>query len=265
MAQQFNIYCDESCHLKNDHKKVMLLGAIWCPLDRLEKANVRLQEIKREYKFPNTFEIKWTKVSPAKVDFYKEIIDYFFDNNELHFRALIVPDKEKLDHNYFNQDHDTWYYKMYFDLLKVILMPENKYYIYIDLKDTRGGDKIKKLHSVLQNEMYDFSWDIIERVQLVHSHEILLMQLADLLLGAVSAENRNETISNAKKKLISLILDLCLRERMSEFFLIKSMEKRNAFGILQQKLMMGNVCLIFAEQSVYLGFEALLKTVFHQM
>ena len=36
MAEIFNVYCDESCHLEHDRQKVMVLGAIWCPL---EKAN----------------------------------------------------------------------------------------------------------------------------------------------------------------------------------------------------------------------------------
>ena len=30
MSETYNIYCDESCHLENDDKPVMLLGAIWC-------------------------------------------------------------------------------------------------------------------------------------------------------------------------------------------------------------------------------------------
>jgi hypothetical protein len=34
MSDTFNIYCDESCHLENDHQKVMVLGAVWCPFDK---------------------------------------------------------------------------------------------------------------------------------------------------------------------------------------------------------------------------------------
>jgi len=30
----FNVYCDESCHLENDHQKAMVLGAIWTPFQR---------------------------------------------------------------------------------------------------------------------------------------------------------------------------------------------------------------------------------------
>ena len=27
----YNLYCDESLHLPNDHSKIMALGGIWCP------------------------------------------------------------------------------------------------------------------------------------------------------------------------------------------------------------------------------------------
>ncbi len=51
----------------------------------------------------------------------------------------------------FNQDHDTFYYKMYFDLLKVILKPEFSYNIYTDIKDTKSQNKVEKLQDVLRN------------------------------------------------------------------------------------------------------------------
>ncbi len=199
----FNVYCDESCHLENDHQRAMVLGAIWCPLENCREISVRLREIKRKHELPSDFEVKWTKVSPAKIRFYLDWLDYFFDYDELHFRALIVPDKSRLRHEAFpSQDHETWYYKMYFDMLKVIFSPEARYRIYLDIKDTRGGAKIKKLHDVLCNNLYDFTRDIIERVQLVHSREVELLQLADLLIGAVSYANRGLQGSLGKLQLV---------------------------------------------------------------
>lgn len=192
MSETFNIYCDESCHLENDRQKAMVLGAIWCPLDKTREIAVRLREIKQKHGHPPHFEAKWTKVSPAGKAFYLDLIDYFFDDDDLHFRALIVPDKTLLRHDAFpGQDHDVWYYKMYFDLLKVIFRPDARYRVYLDIKDTRGGQKVEKLHRVLCNDRYDFSRRVIERVQLVRSHEIEQLQLADLLIGAVAYLNRD--------------------------------------------------------------------------
>ncbi len=191
MTEVFNVYCDESCHLENDGQKAMVLGAVWCPLDKTREIAVRLREIKCKHGLPASFEVKWTKVSPSKTTFYLDLMDYFFDDDDLHFRALIVPDKTKLQHDAFSgQTHDDWYYKMYFDMLKVILRPDARYRIYLDIKDTRGAHKASKLRNVLCNNMYDFSREVIERLQLAHSHEVEQVQLADLLIGAVSYFNR---------------------------------------------------------------------------
>ncbi len=184
----------------------MVLGAIWCPLDKTREISKRLREIKNKHNLPSNFEIKWSKVSPGKLDFYLDAIDYFFDDDDLHFRALIIPDKTKLNHAAFDdQDHDTWYYKMYFDMLKVIFDPEERYRIYLDIKDTQGSRKVRKLHEILSGSMYDFSQTVIERMQLVHSHEVEQLQLADLLIGAVGYVNRNLQGSNAKLELINRI------------------------------------------------------------
>jgi len=202
MSQIFNVYCDESCHLEHDHLAVMVLGAVWCPLEKTKEVAVRIREIKQQQGLPLAFEIKWTKVSPAKLKFYLDILDFFFDDDDLHFRALIVPDKSKLRHDDHHQTHDDWYYKMYFDMLKVILSPDDRYRIYLDIKDTRGGAKIRKLHEVLSNNIYDFSREVIERLQIVRSGEVDILQMADLLVGVVSAVNRGIPQSEAKQTLI---------------------------------------------------------------
>jgi len=202
MTQTYNIYCDESCHLEHDGQPVMVLGAVWCPIEKAREIAVRIREIKARHSLPASFEIKWVKVSPAKTQFYLDVLNYFFDDDDLHFRALIIPDKSKLRHVDFQQTHDDWYYKMYFDMLKVILDPLARYRIYLDIKDTRSAAKVAKLREVLSNEMYDFSRQIIEWIQTVRSHEVQVLQLTDLLIGAVSYANRGLTTNAAKVELI---------------------------------------------------------------
>jgi len=149
-----------------------------------------------------SFEAKWSKVSPGQLGYYLALVDYFLDDDDLHFRALVVPDKSLLNHGAFHQTHDDWYYKMYFDLLKAIFAPDSRYRIYLDYKDTNGASKVEKLHDILCNSQYDFSREVIERMQLVRSHEVELVQLADILLGAVAYANRGLTSSSAKLALI---------------------------------------------------------------
>jgi len=200
--QIFNVYCDESCHLEHDKQPVMVLGAVWCPMEKAHEVAIRIREIKQRHGLSCSFEIKWVKVSPGQLQFYRDILDYFFDDDDLHFRALIVPDKSQLRHIEFDQTHDEWYYKMYFDMLKVILSPDAAYRIYLDIKDTRSANKVARLHEVLSNEKYDFRREIIERVQTVRSHETELLQLADLLIGIISYANRDLSTSQAKRSLV---------------------------------------------------------------
>jgi hypothetical protein len=91
---------------------------------------------------------------------------------------------------------------MYFELLSKILDPQNKYNIYLDIKDTQGARKVKKLNEVLCNDMYDFDGNIINRIQQVRSEELEVLQLTDLLIGAMQFVNRTDLKSEAKKTLV---------------------------------------------------------------
>jgi len=206
MNQVFNIYCDESCHLANDHQPVMVLGAVWCLQEKARETAVRLRELKKAHGLPANFELKWTKVSPAKLGYYLDVLNCFFDNDDLHFRAWVAH-KTGLRHADFGQSHDDWYYKMMFGLLEPLLGPQDRYRIYLDKKDTRSAAKVVKLHEVLGNNLYDFDRKIIERVQVVASHEVEQLQLADLLLGAVGYVNRALNRSAAKNVLAARITE----------------------------------------------------------
>lgn len=200
-----NIYCDESCHLENDHIKAMSLGAIWCDKTKIKHIAEQIRALKTAHGLSRQFEIKWTKVSPAKLAFYQALIDLFFESPELHFRGVVVPDKTLLNHVQFGQDHDDFYYKMFFTLLKVIFEPNQQYAIYLDIKDTQSQEMVKGLHDCLCNSQYDFNRETIQKIQQIRSHESELIQLADLLIGALSHLHRGVQTSTAKQALIEKI------------------------------------------------------------
>lgn len=215
MSTNVNIYCDESNHLENDHRRYMVLGGIYCPLSDLTEVNTRLREIKKKHNLAENIEIKWTKVSPSRLNFFLDVVDYFFDESDIRFRAVVI-DKEQLSHDEHTQTHDDFYYKMYFLLLSRILEPTNRYNIYLDIKDTLSATKVDKLHDVLSKNMLDFERSIIQRIQNVRSHEINALQLADLLIGAIQFANREDVQSEAKREIVERI-----RER-SGYSLLKS-------------------------------------------
>ncbi len=223
MTDAVNIYCDESCHLEHDRIPVMVLGAVWCPDRQVPEISRRVREFKQKHGILSQedlrgprreqFEVKWTKVSPARLSFYRDVIDYFFDDDHLHFRAVLI-DKTALDHDGWGQSHDDWYYKMMFRLLEPIIAPECQNRVYLDIKDTRSERKRAKLEEVLRNANYDFDTSIIDHVQQIHSFESEVLQLADLLIGAVAYHHRrrhgdlprsNRPLSEAKLALVRRI------------------------------------------------------------
>ena len=208
MPDSFNVYLDESCHLENDSATVMMLGAVWCPLDKTRDIGIRIRDIQKQHGLSEHLEIKWTNVAPAKEAFYRAVLDYFLDDDDLRFRGIVIPDKTMLDHAKFDQTHDDWYYKMCFMLLEPIIVPRKQYSIYLDIKDTRSEQKRKQLEDVLRTTNYDGTGDIIRRVQQIRSHESKLMQLADLIMGVVTYANRGLKTSQAKLAMVER-----LRER----------------------------------------------------
>ena len=69
---------------------------------------------------------------------------------------------------------------------------------------------------MLCNNAYDFSREIIQKVQTVRSHEVEQIQLADLLIGAVAYANRDLSGSIAKQRLVEII------RKRSEYSLTRS-------------------------------------------
>ena len=118
--KSYNIYCDESCHILNDKSPTFVIGGIWVEEENVKQILEDLRNLKVKHKLAKTFEAKWTKISKSKENYYLDVVKYFFENDKLHFRAVVVPDKSVLNHLAFNQDHDTWYYKMFYILLNIL-------------------------------------------------------------------------------------------------------------------------------------------------
>jgi hypothetical protein len=189
----------------------MVLGAVWCPTGKVRESAVRLREIRQRHRLPPNFEFKWTKVGPAKIDFYRDVLDYFFDDDDLRFRGVII-DKTQLNHAAFGQCHDDWYYNMWFTLLERLLHPEGRHRVYLDIKDTRSQQKVEQLRQRLCDSRLDFHRDPVERIQQVRSHQVVHVQLADLIAGAVAAANRDDLRSEAK---LALVRRMQERSRLS--------------------------------------------------
>jgi hypothetical protein len=192
----FNFYCDESCHLENDGMPFMVISYVSCAYNQVKLHQQNIKNLKEKHSFKN--EIKWSSVSKSKYNFYVELIEYFFAN-DLQFRAIVVP-KKKIKNDDFNQSFDDFYYKMYFQLLNHKMNMDNNYNIYLDIKDTLSANKVKRLKTIL-----NIKYSSINNLQNIHSHESLLMQLTDVLMGAITYHLRGLNKVTAKNKLIEKI------------------------------------------------------------
>lgn len=223
---QFTVYCDESCPevLKNKSaNKYMVLGSLWVPTEATYNLKNNLKVLKNRYIYHN--EIKWNKVAPSTVEFYLELIRYFFADNNLRFRAILV-ESDKIDLVKFqNDDGELSFYKFYYQLLHHWIYDYNSYSILIDYKVNKDRNRIGKLAEVL-NCANLFSE--IKNVQAIPSHESLGIQFTDLMTGAINGKFNEKITSAAKSSIISEI------EKINGHPLkptVKSEEKFNLFRI----------------------------------
>jgi hypothetical protein len=199
----FHIYCDESCHLEHDRHRVMVLGSVRCPRDKVRETAVALRGIKARHGLSSKLELKWTKVSPGRLAFYRDVLDYFLEAEHLGFRAVVVPDKGELRHEAFRQTHDDFYFKLGFQLIRHWLSRHDQFRIFLDIKDTRSWEKTRRLREILANSHYDFDRNIVRTIELVRSEQVELIQLVDLLCGCLSYANRGLQTSPAKVALVA--------------------------------------------------------------
>ena len=131
---------------------------------------------------------------------YKELIDYFFQSS-MQYRAVVVRNKTKLNHQAYHQTHNIFYYKTYYLVLKFLMEYNDSYKIYFDKKDTHGKEALNKLYEVFENSRKLPA----PYLQHIHSHESQLLQLTDLFTGAVSYKNKDLNGSSIKNKIVSYL------------------------------------------------------------
>lgn len=220
MTKTYNFYCDESTHIERDGQPYMLLSFISTPYHQLKIHNENIRELKIKHHYKG--EMKWSSISKSQYPFYNQVIEYFFAT-DLQFRAIVI-DKSKLKHDDFGQSHDDFYDKMYFQLLTKKIFPENNYNIYIDIKDTHSYKKARSLKEYLERDYHN-----IRTLQVIRSYESELMQLSDVLMGAINYKLRGLNRVTAKNNIIEKIERHCGRPITQKTF--KDESKFNLFFI----------------------------------
>jgi len=208
---KYSIYIDESCHLENDKHPLMCIGYTKIASKNYTPYKAKLKEIKLNHNAPT--EIKWNKLSNNRLAFYKAIIDFFFES-EIEFRAILVKNKSQLNHSKFNKgDHNSFYYTLVFYLLRNpwVNFKENPHKVILDIKDTRGKERLLKLDARLSQE-YKKTFkkkSPFNFFQHIRSDENEFLQLADFFIGAITYKARGlhelENSSQVKKDIVKYL------------------------------------------------------------
>lgn len=221
MDETYNIYCDES-RVENVESNKMTIGAFFIPRQKKKKIVRDIKAIFKDFDF--AYELKWSKTGEQYFDFYKKIIDYFIDNQNMQFRVIVV-DKSKVAYEkYHNNDKELAFFKFYYLMLKPRLLDNSSYYIYLDKKPTRDKNIARALHSFLDSYILLHKNNCgIKHFQAYSSDKNTLIQIADFFTGLFGYAC-NEDIDNnvAKSKLIKYFMvkakikNLCVSTQLSE-------------------------------------------------
>ena len=202
---KFEVYCDEALPdlftSTKPRARYLMIGSLWLPADLRADANLQIGRLRKRHGVWG--EAKWTKISPAKANFYNEIIDLFMSYGmDMRFRCIAV-DRTQVNMALHDGDEELGFYKFYYQLLHHWILDFNDYRIYCDLKTNRDRTRLRVLKRCLD---YANKSATIDDLQSLPSTEVALLQLCDVLLGAASSR-LNDTLKpgSAKESLVSLL------------------------------------------------------------
>lgn len=183
--------------------------------------NERKDEVIKILHKNKRFEMKFDNVRPSTKPYYKRMVDVFFSDRKNRFSAMVI-DKEKpgFDANLIN---DTWEaytgYSTSLVVREVRNLKDDKLCLIID-EITKPHNKpfsleetfIKKLKfKITKDKDKDLNLDNIFGVLSIESHSNILMQLTDILLGAVIYDFKKKnslTSINTEKRKEDLVKDI---------------------------------------------------------
>lgn len=196
------VYCDEAypelLSSRSRQAKYMFIGSLWLRSEDRVKFKTAIHKLRDQHKIGGEF--KWNKVSPSKIDFYKDLLSWFGEQGEeLRFRCIAIDSNQVDLLKFHNNDQELGFYKFYYQMIHHWIHDCNDYQIFCDFKSNRRRDRLHILQQCLQNSNLSST---ISSVQAVRSEESVLVQLADVLVGVSSARlNKKITPGTAKSQL----------------------------------------------------------------
>jgi hypothetical protein len=224
-----DVYCDEAYpdlfSSKNPQAQYLFIGSVWLKSKDRDRFKADIHQIRNKHKIGGEF--KWTKISSAKIDFYKDLLAWFYkQREELRFRCIAVDYKQVDLIKYHQSDQELGFYKFYYQMLHQWICDGNEYQIFCDYKQNRLSDRLHTLMNCLSNASLAAT---IKNVQTIRSRESVLIQLTDVLLGIAAARYNKRLSKTSVKNEIVEYLETLLGRRISHT--TRAEKKFNLFEI----------------------------------
>ncbi len=225
----FEVYCDEAYpdlfSSSAPPARYLVIGSLWLRSEDRVELKARIQSLRNTYGIGSEF--KWRKVTPSKEHFYLALAELFYSFGEqLRFRCIAV-DHTQVDLVRFHQsDQELGFYKFYYQLLHHWIDDFNEYAVYCDLKTSRLPGRLATLRDCLANANLSSS---ISRVQAIDSGQSVVLQLADVLTGAVAARLNDRLRPGGAKARVVTAIEGPIGHRIAHT--VKAERKFNVFVI----------------------------------
>ena len=163
-------------------------------------------------------EFKWEKVSTGKLHIYQEFVDVFFAHPSAEFRCLVV-DKSQIDYVVYHQgDREAAFYEFYYQAISRNLSADNKYWVYADSRNNRQANRWEELKAKANEHWIGqgAQRNLVRVVEPRSSKEDDLLQITDVLLGAVGYDVEQRAESPAKVEMVHHIAEQIGCKRLRE-------------------------------------------------
>jgi hypothetical protein len=175
----YDLYCDES----GTDKANFYFGAIHCSRARANIFDKQIQDFRAKTGIIG--ELKWTKVSRRFLAAYTEFVDIFLDDQ---YATFVLSEISKGEHwRKLASSADSRFLHAYFYFLEQAMGASARYAIFLDETSSRRY-KFNSFHYALN--LPDIKYHRQKKVHtftIVDSHNSNLIQLVDVLLGALAA------------------------------------------------------------------------------
>ncbi|HKQ34471.1 MAG TPA: DUF3800 domain-containing protein [Nitrospiraceae bacterium] len=192
---EYVVYCDESRHEASTEHPYMAIGSLWLPRDQKDDLTKQFKLLCRNEGLRG--EVKWNRVSKKYLTAYKHLVDFFFNQESIRYRVIVV-EHSKIDvEKYHGGDRELGFYKFYYLLLKQWFENNDEYLVLLDFKKNKGSHRYSSLRRHLERSVQGKAW--ISDLTVIDSSETPLAQLCDLLTGAVAAAWCHDLVSGRPK------------------------------------------------------------------